>query len=189
MRTFVTTIAIASATALTACATGPAPSDRSGMSPDVAIEEFFEGRTYAYGVFERGEVLDRRIYVELDGDWDAATRTLTLDEHFLYDDGRTQQRIWTMRQTAEGRFIATAPDVVGEAELIEFGDAAFYSYLVDLPLEDGSTVQVRFNDRLYRVGNDVRINRAEVTKFGITFGEVAFVFLKDRPSDWPEIPR
>ncbi|MGP1275850.1 MAG: DUF3833 family protein [Caulobacterales bacterium] len=172
---------------LAGCLSGPSPQDRAGVSPALSLETYFQGRTYAYGVFERDGVLDRVLHVEIDGEWDG--RALTLDEHFLYDNGDTQRRIWTMTQTAPNRFSGTAGDVIGEADISIFGDAAYFGYLVDLPLSDGSTVRVRFNDRIYRLSDDVLINRASVSKFGITVGEVTIVFLKDRPADWPEIPR
>lgn len=175
--------------ALTACLGGPERADRLGAEPPVVMEQFLDGRTYALGAFERGRVLDRKFWVEIDGAWDAASQTLTLDEHFLYDDGQTQRRVWTMRRTGPNRFIGTAPDVIGEAEIEIFGDAAFFSYLVDLELSDGSSVRVRFDDRLYQMSPDVMVNRASVQAYGLTVGEVSLVFLKDRPEAWPNIPR
>jgi hypothetical protein len=49
---------------LTACAGGPQPADRTGETPAMLLEEVLTGRTYAYAVFERGGVLDRRFWVE-----------------------------------------------------------------------------------------------------------------------------
>lgn len=175
------------ALALAGCLSGPSREDRAGVTPTLSLQDYFQGRTYAYGVFERGGVLDRVLHVEIDGSWDG--HSLVLDEHFLYDNGDTQRRVWTMEQTGPNRFIGTAADVVGEADIAIFGDAAYFGYLVDLPLSDGSTVRVRFNDRIYRLSDSVLINRAQVSKFGLTVGDVTIVFLKDRPADWPEIPR
>lgn len=172
---------------LSACMGGPSPADRSGVTPSLVLEEFLDGQTYAYGVFERGGVLDRKFWVEIDGDWDGDV--LTLDEHFLYDDGTTQRRVWEMDRLSEGRFSGTAGDVIGSAEIETYGDAAYFEYLVDLLLSDSSTVRVRFNDRIYRLSEDMLMNRATVSKFGLDVGEVSLVFIKDRPSDWPDIPR
>jgi len=172
---------------LAACASGPQPADRLGQGPELRLEQFLDGPTYAYGAFERGGVLDRKFWVEIDGSWDG--QVLTLDEHFLYDDGQTQRRVWEMRRNADGTFTGTAGDVIGTAEISLFGDTAYFEYLVDLALSDGGTIRVRFNDRLYAMGEEVWINRATVTKFGITGGEVTLVFLKARPSDWPDVPR
>jgi len=189
MRILILLGSLLTALGLTGCVSGPVPSDRLGARTELSLETFFEGRTYAYGVFERGNVLDRRLWVEIDGNWDNASQTLTLDEHFIYDDGETQRRTWTMRRVAPNRFVATAPDVNGDVDLQTFGDAGFFNYLVDLQLSDGSSVEVRFEDRLYQMSERVMLNRATVSKFGLTLGEVAFVFLKDRPADWPDVPR
>lgn len=174
------------ALSVSACLSGPSPQDRAGQTPPLVLEEFLDGRTYAIGVFERGGALDRTLRVEIDGDWDG--RTLTLDEHFLYGDGQTDRRVWTMEKTGAG-FVGTAPDVIGQADIAVYGDAAYFDYLVDLVLSDGSDVRVRFSDRIYRLSEEMLLNRATVSKFGLTVGEVTIVFVKDRPADWPDIPR
>jgi hypothetical protein len=184
---FAALLAALPAIVLSGCLSGPSPQDRAGVEPALSLEEFFEGRTYAIGVFERGGALDRRLHVEIDGTWDG--RELVLDECFLYDDGRTDRRVWTMRADGAGRFIGAADDVIGEADIRLYGDAAYFGYLVDLVLEDGSDVRVRFTDRMYRLNDEMVLNRARVSKFGLTVGDVAIVFFKQRPADWPAIPR
>jgi len=178
--------ALPAALILAACAGGPQPADRAGETPSMLLEEVLTGRTYAYAVFERGGVLDRRFWVEAVGDWDG--EALTLEEYFLYDDGRTDARTWTFRKTSETTYVGTAGDVIGQADVQVYGDAAYFEYRVDLELEDGSTVEVNFQDRLYRVSEDTIINRATVKKFGLVVGQVTVVFFKDRPDDWPDIP-
>ena len=180
-------ISLTSLILLTGCMSGPSPEDRNDVTPPLVLENFLDGQTYAYGAFERGGILDRKFWVEIDGDWDGDV--LTLDEHFLYDDGTTQRRVWEMERLSEGRFSGTAGDVIGSAEIETYGDAAYFEYLVDLLLSDGSTVRVRFNDRIYRLSEDMLMNRATVSKYGLDVGEVSLVFIKDRPSDWPDIPR
>jgi hypothetical protein len=177
---------IALAALLAACAGGPQPEDRAGREPAMALEDILTGRTYAYAVFERAGVLDRMFWVEAVGRFDG--EALTLEEYFLYDDGVTAERIWTFQRTSPTRYVGTAPDVIGEANIEVFGDAAYFDYVVDLVMADGSTVEVQFQDRLYRVSQNTIINRATVKKFGLVVGQVTVVFQKDRPSDWPDIP-
>lgn len=177
---------LALAFVLSACVGGPAPEDRLGREPAMALEDILTGRTYAHAVFERGGVLDRGFKVEAIGRWDG--EALTLEEYFLYDDGRTDQRTWTFRRTGPSSYVGTAPDVIGAANVEVFGDAAYFDYVVDLEMADGSTVQVQFQDRLYRVSDETIINRATVKKFGLVVGQVTVVFMKDRPADWPDIP-
>lgn len=171
---------------LSACMGGPAMTDRTGERPAMLLEEVLTGRTYAHAVFERGGVADRTFHVEAVGRWDG--EALILEEYFLYDDGETDQRTWTFTKTSPTTYTGTAGDVIGEASVEVFGDAAYFDYRVDLEMEDGSTVEVNFQDRLYRVSEDMIINRATVKKFGLVVGQVTVVFFKARPSDWPDIP-
>lgn len=181
-RTLIAALALVAA----GCAGGPQPADRTGETPSMLLEDVLTGRTYAYAVFERGGVLDRRFWVEAVGDWDG--QALTLQEFFLYDDGEVDERTWTFRKTSPTTYSGTAADVIGTADVEVFGDAAYFDYRVDLAMADGSTIEVNFQDRLYRVSENTIINRATVKKFGLVVGQVTVVFFKDRPDDWPDIP-
>ncbi|MEL7028742.1 MAG: DUF3833 domain-containing protein [Pseudomonadota bacterium] len=163
------------ALALSACASQKA-ADFEGRGPAFVLEDYFEGETLAYGVFEgRGGHLRRTFKVEIDGTWDG--ETLVLDEDFFYDDGETDKRVWSFRKTGPNTYVGTAGDVVGEARIESYGSAVNLKYLVDLKVGDG-TVRVRFDDWLYRLEDDIVINRAFVRKFGARVGEVSLVFVK-----------
>ena len=41
--------------------------------------------------------------------------TLTLNEHFVYDDGEKQQQVWHIRRVATDRYEGTAGDIDGVA--------------------------------------------------------------------------
>ena len=69
--------------------------DYADNRPALKLEEFFDGRSYAYGIFEdRFGNLKRQFRVQIDGRTDAGL--LTLDEQFIYDDGETARRVWTI---------------------------------------------------------------------------------------------
>jgi hypothetical protein len=61
------------------------------------LEEFFEGDLVAYGQFQDilGNV-SRRFVVDIEGTWDG--ETLRLVEDFVYEDGSTERRVWTLRE-------------------------------------------------------------------------------------------
>jgi hypothetical protein len=160
---------------LGACA-GPKLADYAATTPPLVLEQALVGESTAYGIFEsRSGKLQRRFVVDVTGTWDAAAQVLMLDERFRFDDGQTDQRIWKFKKTADGAYIGTAGDVVGEARVAIAGAAATFTYKVDLKVGDGS-VRVRFRDWLYRIDQDVIVNRAKVTKFGLRVGEVTVVF-------------
>jgi hypothetical protein len=104
--------------------------------------------------------------------------TGTLDESFQYSDGTTQKRIWTIKEIAPNQYEGTAADVVGKAIGLSSGNALNWRYTLSLPV-DGKNIEVQFNDWMYLVNNQVMLNRAQMSKFGIYLGEVTLSFTKD----------
>ncbi|WP_420405339.1 DUF3833 domain-containing protein [Nisaea sp.] len=151
--------------------------DFSGTSPELKPEEYFAGRTKAWGIFEdRFGNLKREFIVDIEGEWDGTTLTLT--EDFDYSDGEQDQRIWRITRTGDGLYEGRADDVVGVARGVARGKALNWSY--DLMLKVGdNTVKVRFDDWMFLQPGGVMINKAEVSKFGITIGTVTLFFAKD----------
>ena len=92
-------------------------------------------------------------------------------------DGRQEQRIWTITRSAEGRWTGRAADVVGEAEGRSAGNALNWTYTLSLPV-DGKVYEVQFDDWMYLVDERVMINKAVMSKFGVTLGEVTLSFRK-----------
>ena len=175
-RSLVTIVAIAGLTVLAACSAKPRIPDTFLSDRKLNLEEFFEGKTVAYGQFQ--DVLGnvpRRFSVDIDGTWDG--ETLTLVEDFLYDDGATEQRIWTLTKTGEDTWTGTAPGVLGTATGIERGDTFNWKYKIDLPVKDG-TMRVNFDDWMWLLEDDRLLNRAYVSRFGIRIGEVILFFEK-----------
>jgi hypothetical protein len=147
----------------------------SGLPP-FRIEEYFPGRTRAWGIFQdRFGKLRRQFTVDIDGTWNG--ETLTLVERFTYDDGKTEQRTWTIRKTGEQGYEGTADGVIGIAEGRSHGNVLNWHYRFALRIGD-STWKVTFDDRMFLQEDGVMINRAAVTKFGIELGEITIAFRK-----------
>ena len=140
------------------------------------LEEFFEGKTVAYGQFQDifGTVR-RRFEVDITGTWDG--ETLTLIEDFVYEDKSTEQRIWTLVKTGGDTWRGTAPGVIGEAFGKERGDTFNWRYTIDLPVPDG-TLRVAFDDWMWLLTEDRLLNRAYMKRFGVDIGEVIITFEK-----------
>ncbi len=161
---------------LTSCAAKPRVPDTFLSDRELNLEEFFEGKSVAYGQFQDilGNV-SRRFTVDIDGTWDG--ETLRLVEDFTYDDGATEQRIWTLTKVSENEWIGTAPGVLGEASGIERGDTFNWKYKIDLPVKDG-TMRVDFDDWMWLLEDDRLLNRAYLSRFGFRLGEVVIFFEK-----------
>ncbi|BBP46789.1 hypothetical protein THMIRHAS_21620 [Thiosulfatimonas sediminis] len=148
----------------------------SGQTPKLDIFDYFAGTTYAQGQFQdrSGKVL-RRFTVQMLGTIEG--KELVLDEHFLYDDGEKQRRVWRITDLGNGDYRGRADDVIGEAQGRSAGNALQWRYVLDLPYKDG-TIAVNFNDWMWLQTEQTMFNRAVVSKFGFQVGEVTLFFHK-----------
>lgn len=148
----------------------------SNNQPAFAMEEFFNGKLTAHGIVKNrsGEVI-RYFSADIDAWWEDGTGTL--DEHFVFDDGEKQRRVWKLRKVGEQRYIGTAGDVVGEAEVKVAGNAVFLEYVLQIPWDDG-TLDLTIDDRMYRLSENVVINESAMKKFGVRVGELTLVIEK-----------
>ncbi|WKE63937.1 DUF3833 domain-containing protein [Gallaecimonas kandeliae] len=151
--------------------------DYQGTAPPLRLETFFQGPLVARGVFQdySGKVI-RRFTVKLQGQWRDGVGTL--DEHFTYADGKTQHRLWTLKALGGGRYSGKASDVVGEAQGRAVGMAFEWHYRMQLKLDDGSEMEVGFEDWMYQLDDKHLLNRSVMKKFGLAVGEVTLFFEK-----------
>ena len=147
-----------------------------GSQPTLTLEDYFEGKTEAWGMFhDRFGNLKRTFKVDITGTIES--NTLTLDEKFLYDDGEQDSRVWTIKILGNNQYSGTASDVVGEATGISEGNALNWKYKLNLKVGD-STILVDFDDWMFLQDRNILMNRAEVKKWGLNIGVVSITFLK-----------
>ena len=153
-------------------------------TPKLDLFSFFEGNTVAYGIFEdRFGNLKRQFRVNISGT--IIDDKLTLDEDFLYDDGEKDKRIWKIKKITEEDKITyegQAEDIEGTATGSISGNTLNWSYDIYLNIK-GSNIKVHFNDWIYKQSENLAINRAYVSKFGINIGSVTLVFLRGQVAD------
>jgi hypothetical protein len=169
-------IAAIGALTLVAGCSSVAPSNYAQQNPKFSFRDYFNGTVDAWGMFQtrNGEAI-KRFKVTLTGTWEGENGTL--DEHFVYADGTTEHRIWKIRQTGPDRYIATAGDIVGEANGDEAGPAIRFNYTMAIPVS-GTTYHFQFDDWMYQIDDEVVLNRATMSKFGVKVGEVTLSFRK-----------
>ena len=161
---------------LTSCSTDMNITDFSNNKPQFKLEEYFNGKTEAWGMFhDRFGNLKRTFKVDITGTIES--NTLTLDEKFLYDDGEQDSRVWTIKILGNNQYSGTASDVVGEATGIAEGNALNWKYKLNLKVGD-STILVDFDDWMFLQDRNILMNRAEVKKWGLNIGVVSITFLK-----------
>lgn len=149
--------------------------------PQLDLFAYFAGQTYAWGQFQtRSGKVERRFKVAIQGE--VIGNQLRLDERFIYDNGERQTRVWLISRQADGTYVGTADDVVGEARGISAGNALNWRYTLNLPYKNGA-IHVQFDDWMFLHTPELLLNRAEVSKWGFKVGEVTLFFSKTRHND------
>lgn len=166
--------------ALSGCGTSPQVADYVNEKPLFDLKAYFNGRVDGWGIFtDRSGKVARRFIVTMNCSWQGEEGIL--DEDFVYSDGKKEKRIWRMKRIvgAEGivRYEGSADDVVGIGTGEQRGNAFRWGYTLALPV-DGKVYEVQFDDWMYQMDDKVVINKATMSKFGITLGELVVTFSK-----------
>lgn len=178
-------LALSALTLVAACAGKPSFDDPALTDRQFDLETFFDGTIVAQGQFQDIFGTARRSFeVSVRGDWDG--KRLRLVEDFVYEDGSTEQRVWTLvktgPETADQAWRGTAPGVIGVATGREDGNRFNWRYTIDLPVPaaDGTagTVRVSFDDWMWQLADDRVLNRAYMRRFGVDVGDVTIMFEK-----------
>jgi len=153
--------------------TGPAiASDAPPAAPrTLVLEEFFRGPLLAEGEFLNTRDNTRRgVKVKMHGSWDG--KVLTLVEDFVYSDGEKDRKTWRFTKVAEGRYVGTREDVIGEAEVLQDGKDVTLAYTATVRTKDGGSYSIRFKDRLALVAPRTVLNTATLSWFVFDVGRV-----------------
>ena len=150
--------------------------DYRDTTPQLDLRTFFEGSLMAYGLLQdRSGKVTRRFEATIEASWEGEQGTLV--EHFIYDDGEEQDRIWQLTHQGNGRYSGVAGDVIGTANGEISGAAFNWVYSLEVPYGDG-TIVVNLDDWLFLVDEDHIINRTVLRKFGFRVGELSLVIEK-----------
>lgn len=173
-----TLCAVASALLITGCSS-MSIEDFSETTPEFVPQNYFNGEMKAYGVVKdfKGKII-RSFKGDLVGSWDA-NGVGTLDEHFVYNDGEKQHRVWTLTPTKDAKtFIGTAGDIVGQAPMVANGNTVMIDYTMRVPYGE-STIDISVQDWLHLQEDGVIINHSKMKKFGLTVGELVITIIKE----------
>lgn len=149
--------------------------------PSLDLREYLSGNLVAHGIFQdrSGQVV-KRFSVQMKGTWSGPKdqETGVLEEDFIYSDGSKQRRVWTLKRQTNGSYIGTADDVKGQATGLVKGNALNWKYTLLLPV-DGTVYEVQFDDWMYLMNDQIMLNKAAMSKFGIHLGDVTLTFVKE----------
>ena len=139
------------------------PQDFAGSKTRFELIRFFTGHCRSWGVFENSSGQPQRYFTcNSYGQRDTAG-DLTLTQHFLFSDGKAQQRVWQIHQVDSTHLEATANDIIGVARGVGFGNAVALEYTITLDRHNPmATVHIR--QWIYQLeGTDSVMTRLVVT--------------------------
>ncbi|MBE0619415.1 MAG: DUF3833 domain-containing protein [Burkholderiales bacterium] len=166
--------ALLSLLVLAGCATPGVDSYRA-EKPLLDLRDYFSGSVDGWGmVQDRSGKQLRRFHVVIVCTWNGDTGTL--DESFVWSDGKKEKRVWTIVKNGD-RYTGTAADVVGSAAGEAAGNTLRWNYVLRLPADQGGYA-VDVDDWMYLVDEDTLLNRSSIKKFGIRFGDITIAFRK-----------
>ena len=145
-------------------------------TPNINLNEFFNGKLLAHGIVQdrSGKVINR-FKVDIIASW--KDNIATLDENFIYSDGSKSSRIWKLKKIGLNQFEGTAGDVEGIAEGETAGNAFYFVYDLNLPVDDTNYV-INFEDWMFLMDENILLSRSYMSKWGFDVGEVTLVMTK-----------
>lgn len=160
---------------LAGCA-GIDPARYAAEKPVLDMQAFFNGTLDGHGmVRNRAGEVTRRFVVVIEASW--AGEVLTLDEDFVWSDGKTEKRVWTIQRRPDGSWSGKAAGVIGEANGTLSGNALNFRYTFDLPVDD-TRYEVQFDDWLFLIDENHMLNHAQISKFGVGVADLFISFSK-----------
>ena len=156
---------------------GMKPVDFKDQKPRLIIEDYLSGNVKAWGILQnRSGKVTRQFSANLNGKWDG--NILILDEKFNWSDGEVQTRQWKIDKIDEHNYEGIAADVAGKAKGFSYGPAFKFEYVLLVPVK-GKEMKITFDDWIFKQDEQVAINRATMTKFGIKVAELTVLFQKN----------
>lgn len=146
------------------------------LQPAFAPEQFFNGQLTAHGVLKnRSGDVTRTFNATINAYWRDGVGTL--EERFEFNDGEIQYRTWILRPQGDGRYLATAGDVLGNGEAVTAGNAFHLDYTLQIQY-NGKPLALAVDDWMFRVNEQVVINRSTLSKWGFNVGSIELTILK-----------
>jgi len=161
---------------LTACSSASLE-DYANNRPQLVPEEFFRGELTAHGVIKnRGGRVQRHFNATIDASWNSKGQG-RLVERFEFNDGEIQHRTWTLTPKENGRYRATAGDVVGPGKAQIGGNAMRLDYQLQLDYK-GRELVLNVEDWMWLVNEDTIINQSILRKWGFRVGSIQLTIVR-----------
>ena len=143
------------------------------------LEEYFHGDCYAFGLFENyNRRITRHFNLTTSGKWDG--KLLNLSESVIFNDGTMDHRVWNIEKDNDGRYTGQANGIIGLARGKMKQQAFHWRYRLVLPFKN-FRFAADFDDWMWCKDRTTVINRATISKFGVTIGRTWLFFQRGKP--------
>lgn len=133
------------------------------------------GRTRGEGFFDSPLGGVRRTFtVDATGTLDGLT--LFLRERIRYDDGQREEAVWRFDRTGRGRYDGQRTGIAGIVPVVTGDGGIEMGYVAEVTGNDGTSLKLRFDDRLVLTDPQTVLNAARVSFLGLPVGTVEVVF-------------
>lgn len=152
----------------------------AGKEPELLPERFFAAELRGWGM-ELGPMggVGRRLQVTATGTYDAATRTLSLDETYRFDDGHVDRLRWRITRLDGGRYEAREERLVEPGQGEAAGNVFRLGYRREVPQSDGSATALTFDDWFVRIDEDTVMVRASIQKLMVPIGSMIVLYRRE----------
>jgi Protein of unknown function (DUF3833) len=169
--------AVASLAFMLGSCTSITTQDYAANTPKLDIRQYLNGSLVAWGIlYDMSGKADMQFKVTMKGTWNGNNGKL--EEHFVYSDGRKDERTWTIVFSDDHNFTATAGDVIGQAKGTQHGNAMNMGYVLNAKRASGEMITLTMDDWMYLLEDNVLINRTKMKKYGLNVGELVITFKK-----------
>lgn len=145
--------------------------DFKHTSPQLILEEYFTKNISGRGAFfGRSGKLGSRMTVKTSGEWDG--KILTLKEDLRYESGETHHRTFYITKLNEHEYEVRCDEIVGVGRIESYGNTLHWTYYLKEQSKQVGGVTLAFDDWMFLSEDNYIINRATVSKFGLTIGDV-----------------
>jgi len=152
------------------------PQDYMRESPALDFKRFLEGNLTGWGVYqERGGLVSKRFRIDMTANWQGNTGTFT--ERFSFNDGTKQTREWVLKRIDEHHYTGKANDSIGQGKGQVWGNTMHWNYTIRTKTDSG-TYNLDYDYWMYLVDDKTLMNKATLSKFGYTLGDIFVTFHK-----------
>ncbi len=160
---------------LTSCSSVE-PKTYENQSPKFEFNKFLQGKLTGWGIFQgRDGEVQKRFRIDMTANWEGNVGTFV--ENFTFNDGTKQVREWELTRIDDHHYAGKANDSVGEGKGEVWGNSMHWNYTITTETDSG-TYDLDYDYWMHMIDDKTLINRATLSKFGVTLGDIAVTFHK-----------